>query len=132
MVSFRLIGCVLSAHMVANTVGSYIPRDVVVDRAAAASATTDPQITTFVTSIPVPTPQVAAVSSALQSDPNVSLLLKGQPFVQAAITTVACEVLKLILGSAKVDTKPVDTSLVELNWLVYIPATQPLSLTLFA
>ena len=118
--------------MVANTVGSYIPRDVVVDRAAAASATTDPQITTFVTSIPVPTPQVAAVSSALQSDPNVSLLLKGQPFVQAAITTVACEVLKLILGSAKVDTKPVDTSLVELNWLVYIPATHPLSLTLFA
>jgi hypothetical protein len=113
MVTLRRVGCFIGAGVVAAASASSLPRvnSPRSQSATRAVAAMDPRISSFVQSLALPTAQAA--------------FLHGKSWDASTLTSAACAGLKLVLGEAKVDTKPVDFTLVDDNWLVSI-VTGPL------
>jgi hypothetical protein len=117
MVAFRLIGCVFTGFIAATCASpqpnTNSPRSA---PALCARAATDTQITTFVQSLAIPTAQASAITKVLGADTNLAAFLQGKTWDAQKLTQTACAALKLVLGDSKVDTKPVDSALVDENW----------------
>jgi hypothetical protein len=127
MVTLRRVGCFIGAGVVAAASASSLPRvnSPRSQSATRAVAAMDPRISSFVQSLALPTAQADAVAKVFNDDLNVAAFLHGKSWDASTLTSAACAGLKLVLGEAKVDTKPVDFTLVDDNWLVSI-VTGPL------
>jgi hypothetical protein len=80
----------------------------------------DPQISSFVQSLALPTAQTDAVANVFSDDSNVAAFLHGKPWDASTLANAGCAALKKILGEGKVDTKPVNTTIVDENWSVFM------------
>lgn len=122
MVALRRIGCLVGAGVIAVASASSPPRVNLPcsPSASRAVAAMDPQITSFARSLAVPTAQADAVTNILSDDFNVAAFLQGKSWDAKILTYTACTALKLVLGEVKVDTKPVDSALIDGSWSVPI------------
>jgi hypothetical protein len=73
----------------------------------------------FIDSLAVPATQIDSVHGIL-SNANVATSLNGTGIATQESTSTACELLSLLLGETKVDTKPVDQATANENWSVFI------------
>lgn len=118
MVSLRRTVCLLGyTNSLAFALASLLPRQS--STGTGLRDIMDPQITSFVSSLAVPTPQAKAVSETLKTDSNLASFLQGKDWIASALTATACQSLQLILGSSKVDTMPVDQAKAHENWFVW-------------
>jgi hypothetical protein len=77
-------------------------------------------IPSFVRSLDLPDEQAIAVLNVFSDYPTVDEFLIGKSEDSSMLTSAACAVLKLILGEAKVNSKPANATLTDDNWLVSI------------
>ncbi|KAL1792962.1 hypothetical protein ACET3X_009469 [Alternaria dauci] len=73
-------------------------------------------IPSLVRSLDLPDEQASAVLDVFSDYPTVDEFLTGKSADGSMLTSAACAVLKLVLGEAKVDTTPVNTTLTQENW----------------
>jgi hypothetical protein len=77
-------------------------------------------IPSLVRSLDLPDGQANAVLNVFSDYPTVDEFLTGKSEDSSMLTSAACAVLKLILGETKVNSKPVNATLTDDNWLVSI------------
>lgn len=78
----------------------------------------DPHIYSFIRSLDLPNAQADAVANVFSDNLNIAAFLHGKPYESSMLTSAAQAALKLVLGDVKVETKPVDTTIVDDNWSV--------------
>ncbi|KAF2744284.1 Glucooligosaccharide oxidase [Sporormia fimetaria CBS 119925] len=120
MVLIQLLGCIASSNVILGaTAYAIAAADVPTTRFAESrllKRALDPQISTFVESLAVPSPQAEAAQTSLNADPSVTAFLQTGEWIASALTKAACQSLRLILGDSKVDTTPVSPAVIQENW----------------
>lgn len=126
MVTLRCIGRFVGAGVIAASSASFLPRvdsprpQSTTDASLAMDGSVPSPIPSLVRSLDLPDEQASAVFDVFSDYPTVDEFLTGKSADGSMLTSAACAVLKLVLGEAKVDTTPVNTTLTQENWLVSV------------
>jgi hypothetical protein len=126
MVTLHCIGYFIGASVIAATSASFLPRvdsprsQLTTDALVAMNHPMPSPIPSLVRSLDLPDGQANAVLNVFSDYPTVNEFLTGESEDGSMLTSAACAVLKLILGETKVNSKPVNATLTDDNWLVSI------------
>lgn len=126
MVTLHCIGYFIGASVIAATSASFLPRvdsprsQLTTDALVAMNHSMPSPIPSLVRSLDLPDGQANAVLNVFSDYPAIDEFLTGKSEDGSMLTSAACAVLKLILGETKVNSKPVNATLTDDNWLVSI------------